>query len=343
MTVQSSRSVAVFLVLLMSSTAYAQKTDVVTLANGDRITGEVKKLQRGQLEFSTDDAGTLELEWDKLTSLLTNRMVEVVLTDGRRFLGTLGPAPDARSISVETSGGSVLLPALEVTEINPIGKSFWSKLDGSIDVGYSYTRSSGIGQFNLNTDTVFRRPASSIRLSTSFTSTQTEDDQGDDDRGSIEASLLRYPWQKWFVTVLGRVETNESLGLELRSQTGAAAGPVITQGNRGHLAVGGGMVVNREQGVSSEPTVNFEGLFLLTTSFYTYDRPKTNVDITFQYYPSLSDFGRQRVQLDSSFKREIWKDFFATINVYDTFDSNPPEAGADRNDVGIVFALGWTF
>jgi hypothetical protein len=39
------------------------RTDVVTLANGDRITGEVKRLDRGQVEFKTDDGGTIYFEW----------------------------------------------------------------------------------------------------------------------------------------------------------------------------------------------------------------------------------------------------------------------------------------
>ncbi|HVH57665.1 MAG TPA: hypothetical protein VM791_15485, partial [Vicinamibacterales bacterium] len=37
------------------------RTDVVTLPNGDRITGEINELERGRLEFKTDDAGTLML------------------------------------------------------------------------------------------------------------------------------------------------------------------------------------------------------------------------------------------------------------------------------------------
>ena len=66
------------------------KTDVVTLRNGDRITGEIKRLERGRLEFSTDDAGTLYLEWDKVISVVsTTRQVEVMTRDGRLFLGTL--------------------------------------------------------------------------------------------------------------------------------------------------------------------------------------------------------------------------------------------------------------
>src|SRR5262245_7213027 len=77
------------------------RTDVVTLANGDRITGEVVRLDRGRLEFKTDDAGTLYLEWDKLASVVTLRLVEVVTMDGRRYLGTLGRTAE-RTLNVVT-------------------------------------------------------------------------------------------------------------------------------------------------------------------------------------------------------------------------------------------------
>jgi hypothetical protein len=92
-------AIAIAINVLLPGTARAQgRTDVVTLANGDRITGEIIRLERGRLEFKTNDAGTLYLEWDKLTSLVANRLVEVVTSDGRRFLGTLGRAT-ARSPS----------------------------------------------------------------------------------------------------------------------------------------------------------------------------------------------------------------------------------------------------
>ena len=39
----------------------ATRTDVVVLANGDRITGEILTLSRGQLEFKTDDAAFREM------------------------------------------------------------------------------------------------------------------------------------------------------------------------------------------------------------------------------------------------------------------------------------------
>jgi hypothetical protein len=331
------------LVLACHGVARAQgRTDVVALANGDRITGEVVRLERGRLEFKTDDAGTLYLEWDKLTTLVSARVMEVVTADGASFLGSLAPT-GARALAVVGPDGTVPLVMTDVTLVTPIGRSFWRKLDGSIDAGFSYTRSSGVAQLNLNTETVYRRPGFQGRLAASLTQTETDDGTGGDDRGAVEVSYLRDPWPRWFVIVVGRFETNESLGLELRSQAGAAIGPRLVNSNRAQLGVGAGLVVNDERGVDVEPVQNVEGLLLFRMSFYTYDRPRTNVDITTQYYPSLSDFGRQRLQLDVAVKREFWKDLFLSGTLYDSFDSRPPNPEADRNDVGFVLSIGWTY
>jgi hypothetical protein len=327
-----------------SAPALAQgKTDVATLGNGDRITGEIKALDRGRLEFSTDDAGTLYFEWEKLLKLVaTSRVFEVVTRDGRRFVGTLSAAAD-RSIAVSGAGDPVPLPMTEVTLITPIGRSFWNKLDGSIDAGFSYTRSSGVAQLNLNWDTVYRRPAFAGRLTASVTQTRQEGDQDDDDRATVEGSYLRYPWQRWFVVVGTKFENNKSLGLELRSQVSTALGPRLINSNRGVVTLGAGVGVNDERGVDVEDTRNIEGLLTFRGSYYTYDRPKTTLDLSVEYYPSLSNLGRQRLQLDTSAKRELWKDLIVSVSLYNTFDSRPPNPAADTNDFGMVLSIGWTY
>lgn len=331
------------LVLMLAAAAYGQgRTDVVSLANGDRITGEVVRLDRGRLEFKTNDAGTLYLEWDKLVSVVAARQIEAVTADGRRFFGTLGPAPD-RSITVLSPGSAVTLRMQEVTIIRTVGGNFWKQLDGSIDLGYNYTRSSGVAQLNFNSNTVLRKPASQARLIASMTVTQTDDEEGRDDRGSIEASYLRYPWQEVFINGAGRFETNESLGIELRSQIGAAIGPRLVNSNRGYLSIGGGLAFNHERGVDVEPTQNIEALATFRTSFYTYDRPKTELNVSFDYYPSLSNLGRQRIQLDADVRRELFKDLFISFNLYNSYDNRPPNPEANTNDIGFVLSIGWSY
>jgi hypothetical protein len=335
-------SAALVLLTVVSSTAHAQKTDVVKLRNGDRFTGEVKSLSRGQLEFSTDDAGTIYLEWDKVVSLEAARQFDVTISDGRRYFGSLEEG-DPRTVVVRQATDVVSLPAADVTVITPIGVSFWNKLDGSFDLGFSYTRSSKIAQATLNSTTVYRNPAFEVRLTGSATLTQYEDDGTRDDRGTIQGSYLHYRGQRLFMGAGAGFESNQSLGLLLRSQVAALAGARIINTNRAQLAVGAGLSANDEQNVDAEPTQNLEGLLTFRTSYYTYDRPRTNLDVSLQYYPSLSDWGRQRIQLDASAKREIWKDVFFAINLFDTYDSRPPTTSVYTNDVGVVMSFGWTY
>lgn len=333
---------ALLIVAALSTPAQAQRTDVVTLNNGDRVTGEVSSLDRGRLEYKTDDQGTLYIEWDKVATVTAAGQFDVGTSDGRRFVGSLRTDAN-RTLVVVEAVGVVSLPMAEVTDIFQIGRSFWKKLDGSIDVGFSYTRSSEIAQLNANTSVVYRRPSFEARVTGSATATQTSDEEGRDDRGTLQFSYLRYRGARWFVGGGAGLETNESLGIKLRSQVNAAVGQRLVNSNRAQLWLGGGLAFNNEQGVDTEATENLEAILSFRTSYYAYDFPNTNLDVSLQYYPSLSDFGRQRLQFDASVRREIWKDVTLSVNVFDTFDSDPPSEDADQNDVGVVFSFGFSF
>ncbi len=151
------------IVVVLDTPARAQKTDVVTLANGDRITGEVSTLSRGRLEYKTDDEGTLYIEWDKVATVTAAGQFEVGTSDGRLFVGSLR-SDTPRTLVVVDSDRAVSLPMPEVTVIAQIGRNFWKKLDGSVDIGFSYTHSSDIAQLNVNTSTVYRSPSFEARL-----------------------------------------------------------------------------------------------------------------------------------------------------------------------------------
>ena len=235
----------------------------------------------------------------------------------------------------------------DVTHLYVIGGSFWNRLDGSISSGFNYTRSSGVAQLNVNADTTFRRPGFQVTVSGSYTATVTESDSGEpsdaDDCGLVGVTYVKFLPRRWALMGIGQFESNESLGLVLRSEVGAGIGPRLVDSNRAQLWVGGGLMVNREQGVDVEPTENIEAVVYLQTSFYTYDRPKTTIDLGFQYLPSLNTLGRHRLQLNTTVMRELMKDLIVSANLYDSFDSEPPNDLFDINDVGVVLSIGWTF
>ena len=326
--------------------AWAQpKTDVVTLRNGDRFTGEIKKLNLGRLELSTDDAGTVYIEWDKVATIASSGQFEVAAVDGSRYVGSLvGTTPGMVIVTAEDGTVLVSLPRYETVNIMQIGRSLWKRMDGAIDVGFSYTKSSELGQASFNGNSTYRRPSFEVRLDGSATVTVRSDDEDDtDDRASLGLSYVRFRGRRLFISGAGQLESNRSLGLALRAQIGGVAGLRFVNARGTELELGGGMVVNEERGVDTEPTQNVEGLLGLKFVYYTYDSPKTNLDTTLQYYPSFNQWGRQRVQYDLAVKRELFKDFFASLNLFYTFDSNPPNPSAKRTDYGVSASLGWSY
>ena len=77
--------IATFIAFTLPAAA-ADKTDVVLIVNGDRLTGEVKSLERGRLRFKTAATDTISIEWDDVASLRSNQNIQVETEDGR---GTL--------------------------------------------------------------------------------------------------------------------------------------------------------------------------------------------------------------------------------------------------------------
>src|SRR3954453_20026907 len=116
--------------LLGAGAAEAQKTDSVWIRNGDRITGEVKSLSRGLLKYSTDDLGTIYIEWDKVDRISTTTLVEVLLISGQKHYGFLQPGASGW---LSLAGES--LPLSQIVAMRPIDQKFFGRLSGYLDLG----------------------------------------------------------------------------------------------------------------------------------------------------------------------------------------------------------------
>ena len=83
------------ILLLLTGTAFAED-DVVIFKNGDRLTGEVKSLERGRLRFKTDATDTINIEWDEVAFLSSDQNIQVETVLGQRFLGHLAPTEEKK-------------------------------------------------------------------------------------------------------------------------------------------------------------------------------------------------------------------------------------------------------
>jgi hypothetical protein len=86
-----------------------------------------------------------------------------------------------------------------------------------------------------------------------------------------------------------------------------------------------------------------EAIMFVGYEIFKYKSPKTSVNTTLSFFPSLTGSERYRVQYDLSVRQELVTDFFFDLTFYYTFDSHPPPDAASGTDYGLVTSLGWAF
>jgi uncharacterized protein DUF481 len=328
--------------ILNASSVFGAMTDVVVLRNGDRLTGEVRQLDRGSLTFKTDDIGTLAIEWDKVQSVTASATFEVEDLDGGQYLGTLTSGPRAGELGIATAGGVRGVALGRVVRMQRLGATLWQRLDGSLDAGVSYTSSSELLKIDLAARVILTRAANRFGIDGSSTITQQPDVE-DTRRNNLTVSYGRRYRNRWVGFAQAQVEQNRELGFDLRGSVSSGGGRYLLQDRRQDLLAAMGLRVNREKPLEGESNTNLEAAAILVFDRFSYDFPKVDVFATLSGFASLTDWGRVRVELDARWKRELLKDFALSLRGYESYDSRPPSAGAERNDYGVTFGLAWTF
>jgi hypothetical protein len=327
--------------LLQAPPVLAAKTDIVVISNGDRFTGEVKSLDRGRLKLSTDNAGDVYIEWDKIRRVVSNAQFDIETVSGNHELGSLRGTEQDGKLHVIGARDSLTLEFGSVVRITPLKTTFWGKIDGSVDVGSSFALANHLSQFNTAVSATYRERRYSLGIGANSTLIH-QDNVPDTRRGSFGFTYAHFFERRWQGQGALRLERNDQLGLDLRASADGGIGRFLLQSNSVLLDVGAGLSGNREQRTDGSSTYNLEAILTTDYSSFVYDSPKVNVDAYLRLYPSLSTWGRLRLEASAVAKREVVKDLFVGLNGVESYDNQPP-AGAPNTDWNVYLSLGWTF
>jgi hypothetical protein len=333
------------LLLLVALPAAAEKTDVLVMKNGDKVTGEIDHLEGGLLIYKTDNMGTLNVEWEDISELTSKTTFRVELKSGDIHYGSLVTPPHGESLQVAEMSGNILVPMMDVAFIDPIHKQFWKRFDVAVDAGFSYTQANSATQLSASGQVVYQ--VENARAAFSFNSLIIDQESVDASaRQDVSLSYLRslphYKRNWWFL--LGELQSNEELGLELRVLGAGGLGELFVQTYRSDFLVAVGIAVSEEYAASSsDKFTSTELLGHVDYTYSTHDYPKTQVSFMGNVHPSLSDWWRIRVELNAAVKRELFHDFYIKLSPFESFDSDPREEGAAESDWGITTSLGWSY
>jgi len=336
--------VAAVLFIVGSHAAAKEKTDVVEFKGGNRLVGELKHLDRGKLYFKTDATETISIDWAEVTALITKQDLRVILRNGFRHYGALVAAASPGMLAVSSAGEIIEVPLLDTTNVDPMEHTIWDRLDIDVSTGYSFTKATEVTQFNFDSEIRYET-ADRLReldLSTQSTSS-TEAKQSVRNTATYETMKLHD--DLWVTGWIAGFEQNDALALDYRLSSAFGGGRrFFTHPNR-RIRLFGGLQLNEEKFDGGDSEASLESVFVGTFDWFQFGEPELDLSTTLSVFPSLSDFGRVRAQLDISLKWEIFKDFYWALSVFDDYDSDPQSQNADSsttNDYGVMTSIGWS-
>jgi hypothetical protein len=337
---------AVLALLSRPTTASADhgKIDVVVLQNGDRITCEILSLTRGKLSVKTDAMSTISIKWIEVEAIASPVPYEVELASGRRLLGSLVEST-GKMLRVKTTGDEEAFEFIQVVRIDPMERGFWQRLDGSINLGFSFTEADTTTQWSLNADA--NRRTQKYLFAGSYDSLLSihDSDDSDDDRqtrNQLTLVIQRFVSRRWFGALLTQGTQNEELGLKLRTVIAATAGRDIVTSNRTTFSAFAGVSYTREQFVDEPGEDRPEAVQGLRWDYFSFVDHEVDLSNSVLLFEGLDAGRRIRLELSSEVQFKIVGDLRWTLNLFESYDSAPPEE-QKKNDLGISAALGWTF
>lgn len=312
---------------------------------GSLLVGEMKRLTRGKLSFETDATGTIEIDWAEVSQLVTARRLRVERRDGTTLIGSLVPGAPPGQLALRSQGGTRTYSLPEVIGIEPIEIGFGARLDASVSMGYSYTRATGVEEFDLAADFEYETERRSRTLSLSSRRSESDGSDSSDRRTAEYRDLRIQPGSPWFSGWAAGYEDNSALNLDLRVQGTFLVGreyyPLVNQ----RLRPFAGLSIGRQRYADDDGETTTDLVLGGFVDWYRFTSPELDLSSALTIYPSLRHPGEGRASLDLALRWELIDELFWEISLYDDYDSEAADGDAQgsTNDYGVTTSLGWSW
>ena len=322
------------------------RADLVTLKNGDRISGLIIESDREAMTMKTEFLGEVKIQWEPIERIQAEQTLFVTDQDGQVLVGPV--STEGARLQVRTKTGAMWVAKATVQTIhnsekhasyeaeierlrNPSLLNFWS---GYLDTGFNFTGGNSDTRnltISAKTERKTRRDKITVHA-TSILAQQRTSGPRETTANAIRGGS-RYELnlsEKLFTFGFIDLEFDEFQNLDLRNILGGGLGWHLK--NTQHLALDffSGGAFNQEffsddiTRRSGELVMGQELSHRLTERFSWANR--------FTFYPNLSQSGEYRLQFDLSLVSQLYRWFDWQITLVDRFLSNPIP-GTQKNDI----------
>lgn len=329
------------LMFFSSMVTFAQKTDSLTLKNGDKLIGEIKEMDKGILILETDYSDSdFAITWKDIVVINSKNNYLISLSDGTRLNSDITTRPgDSSQVVLRNKGELIVSKITDIVYIKSVKNSFFSRLDASLSVGFNFTKSNNLKQFSVQSN--FGYTGEKWGFTGGYNIVlSSQDSVADTKRTDANIGAKYFLNNDWFATLSAEFLSNDEQKLKLRSTTRGGIGKYIIHSNRVDLTTGVGVAWNNEQYTTLDQSNrnSLEAFWAIDYNMFDFENIELNTQLV--AYPSITESGRFRADYSLNLKYDLPLDFFIQMGFTYNYD-NRPIAGASSVDYVIQTTFGW--
>ncbi len=342
-------SCALALILDVSAGA-REKTDILVMKNGDRMTCEIKGLAAGILYVSFDYIdGTASVDWSKVARVESNQPFLVKGTDGSVYTGKLRTLDTAagrpvKILVVGTGQQETMIERSQIVDMLVTSEKFWQRFNGEISFGWIYSKGNQSNQYSMGSQVEYVRERwkAGASLDSSLSSSAGTNTSTHNVLNLAAQHLL--PWNQWFYSGLATFLQSSEQKITLQSTLGFGVGRYLKNTNRTTISLLGGAAWQNTKYETSLVPLGKQNIAaaLIYVDVKTFKFSKTNVNLTATLLPAVSDPGRVFFSTKDSYYIKLFKNLKWNLSFYGNWDSRPPP-GFPGSDYGTSSGVSWTF
>jgi hypothetical protein len=333
-----------FFFLVFTFAVNAQEKDTLYFKNGSILVGQLKSISLGKAVFDEDNMDVLNVKVTKIRALKANsHLYRLETIDGRTYFTTLEIANEGYARVTDENNLAEQISFEDIRNLVPLSGKTGELWQGNASLGYSYSKSSGVGQFNsnFNLEYLTRKVEVQVGGSTIINQTDSSVELSNANAGLISSYLFTPVWE---ASVFLAYQRNLEQGLARRYQEGTGGGANFFSTEHTRMKAITGIVLNQEisiEGVSTPTQVDIP--MILSFSFFRFSKPDMTVTLKENVFFGLTQKGRIRQDGQLSLNVKVIQDFYINLQFYHNYDNQPPGENSQKLDYGVVFGLTYKF
>jgi len=357
------------------------KTDLITVIKGDQITGAVNAMTAGKLSVSTSYAGTVNIKGREIEQIESRYLYEIRLDDGERIYGRFTTNTTENQLTLRVSGTNRQVEIDDIVEVRSIEEELSDKLD--LQLSSTITADPNNKQLVLYAAGTYDVRGGRTNFSARVDDTRSTP-QGKDPTSS-NSSFVQVSREFWrergtaqsYRVLNARYDTNDELNIDHRGSLGFGFGRYLINDLGHELAVQAGIQGTQEWRGSCDEQIQQRGpnnvmaltddetagedegnprkslercadaelFFNVKWHLYSFQKRDMDIYITGNTYPSLSDWGRVRGDLNVIINWELFNNFYWTVNARTDIDNagDREDDSYGNSDYTLTTGISWKY